>query len=193
MCGVYCEPRDRSVCLPLRLPEIFVMACAHHVFPQGPFKWIAQSSDVALLYYILQLPFSFLIGAHPIGVRLLSSAFAAAACYAFFRLAKENAVSAPLLAVDRVFAFPIHVEVATEGLPVEQALFLLTVATILFLRLILRPQTTEAVLYVGALTLCLYTYPYFCRPTIGYALFVFRCFNRAQERKLVFTKPHDGG
>jgi len=172
--------------LPLRVPEILAMAGAHHLYPHGLFAWIAQSPDLAPLYYILQIPFTFVAGVYPIGVRLLPLAFAAASCFAFFRLAREIPLAHPYLALIVFMLFPMHVKAAIEGRPIEQALFLLIVASIAFLRLVRRPGTTTAVHYAVLLTLCLYTYLYFYLAGIGYALFLFRFVNRSQERKAMW-------
>jgi len=171
--------------IPLRIPEILALAGTRHS-SQGLFGWIAQSPELAPLFYIFQWPLALAIGNFRIGARLLPLVFAVASCYGFFYLAKHIPLPKPHRVLIVFMLLPMHVAVAIEGRPFEQSLLLLILATILFLRLIRRPDRAAAAWYAAALTLCLYTYPYSYLPTIGYALFLFRFVNRAQERKAMW-------
>ena len=172
--------------IPLRIPEILALAGARQLAPHGLLGWIAQSPELAPLFYIFQWPVALAIDNFRIGARLLPLAFAVGACYGFFHLAKQIPLPLPHRVLIVFMLLPMHVAVAIEGRPFEQSLLLLIVATILFLRLVRQPARAAAAWYAAALTLCLYTYPYSYLPAIGYALFLFRFVNRARERKAMW-------
>jgi len=75
--------------IPLRIPEILALAGARQLAPHGLLGWIAQSPELAPLFYVFQWPVALAIDNFRIGARLLPLAFAVGACYGFFHLAKQ--------------------------------------------------------------------------------------------------------
>jgi len=172
--------------LPLRIEELLqLLASRQHSF-MGFLKWIPKAPGSAPLNYFVQFPFVFALRPSRLATRLPSLLFGLASCYLFLRLAKLIPLRSPYLALAVFLLLPVQYRAATEGLPFEQALCLLLVATLLFLRLIRTPTVTLSAWYAAVLTLCLYTDRYSYLPAIGYLLFLFAFVNRSHERRVIW-------
>jgi 4-amino-4-deoxy-L-arabinose transferase-like glycosyltransferase len=176
--------------LPLRIAEMLqLLAFRQHSFA-GFLNWIPKAPGSAPLSYFVQAPFIFALGVSRLGARLPSLLFGLASCYLFLRLAKSIPLRQPYLALAVFLLLPTQYRLATQGLPFEQALSLLLLATLLFLRLIRTPTVRHSLWYAVALILCLYTERFSYLPSIGYLLFLFAFVNRAHERRAIwFTLP----
>ena len=175
-----------ALTIPLRIPEILQVAASRGFESLSMPAWIAQAPDSAPLNYFVQLPFLLALGYTRLGARLDSLLFALAACYVFFRLVRRIGIAHPILAVMVFLLLPVHAQLASQGLPFEQGLFFLLLATEWFLRLLERPQIGTAVVYTVLLTLCAYSDSYAFLPAIGYLLFLLVFVNRAQERRALW-------
>jgi hypothetical protein len=172
--------------LPLRIEELLQLLASRQGSISGFLMWIPKAPGSAPLSYFVQFPFVFAMGVSRLGVRLPSLLFALGSCFLFLRLAKTVQIRSSYIALAVFLLLPAHYRLATDGRPFEQALFLLLLATLFFLRL-LRTPTLETVLwYGGALTLCLYTARLSYLPAIGYLLFLFAFVNRAHERRVIW-------
>jgi hypothetical protein len=81
---------------------------------------------------------------------------------------------------------PLHLQAASQGRPVEQALLLLILATECYFQLIEKPNVRISAVYAGFLTLCLYTDPLSYLPAIGWLVFLLRFIDRTQVRRAVW-------
>lgn len=172
--------------LPLRIEEILqLIASRQHSFA-GFIAWMAKPPGSAPLNYLVQFPFVLALGVSRLGARLPSLLFALGSCYLFLELAKSIPLRRPYLALAVFLLLPVQYQAATEGLPFEQALFLLLLSTLIFLRLIRTPTVRWSIWYAALLTLCLYTSRYSYLPAIGYLLFLFAFVNRSHERRVIW-------
>lgn len=172
--------------LPLRIPEALQMIGALRHSVALFFAWIPQAPGSAPLNYIVQLPSVLLLGASRWGARLPSLLFGVASCYLFWRIAKRIPLRWPNLALAVFAVLPSHYMAATDGLPAEQALFLLLLATEFFFRLIDAPSVQWAVWYGVALTLAIYTQRYSYLPALGYLLALFAFVIGAPQRRAIW-------
>lgn len=172
--------------LPLRIGEILQLIASRQPSFAGFIGWIPQAPGSAPLNYLVQFPFVLALGVSRLGARLPSLLFGLGSCYLFLRLAKGIPLRRPYLALAVFVLLPTQYRMATQGLPSEQAMFLLLLATLFFLRLIHKPTVKLSVWYAAALTLCLYTERFSFLPSIGYLLFLFAFVNRAQERRVIW-------
>lgn len=175
-----------ALSIPLRIPEILQIAASRDFSPAHFFGWIAQAPASAPLNYFVQLPLALAIGPSRLGARLVSVVFAVGACYLFLRLAKRIPLQRPYPALLLFMLLPVHFELSFQARPVEQALFLVVLATGYFFRLVFRPGVKNGLWYAGCLTLALYTDRDSFLPAIGYLLFLLRFVNRAQERRAIW-------
>ena len=174
------------VATPLRLDEILQLIGSSNHSILGLIRWIAETPGSAPLNYFVQLPF-VLAGSHSrIAARVPSLLFALGSSYLFIRLAKRIPVRWPYLALALFMLLPVHYRFASQGTPVEQALFFLLAATICYLRLVQNPSPRACVDYAAFLLLCLYTDPASFLPAIGYALFLIRSVNTAHGRRVIW-------
>ncbi len=174
------------VSVPLRLSEILqLIGSSYHSIPKL-IGWVAQTPASAPLNYFVQLP--FVLGARPsrIAARVPSVLFALGSSYLFLRLANRLRLRSPYFALAAFMLLPVHYRLATQGRPAEQALFLLLLATLCYLRLIQAPDMRAAAVYGGLLVLCLYTDPSSYLPAIGYLIFLVRFLNRADGRRVLW-------
>ena len=172
--------------LPLRIEELLqILASRQHSFA-GFINWIPKAPGSAPLSYFTQAPFVFALGVSRLGARLPSLLFGLGSCYLFLHLAKSIPLRRPYLALALFLLLPTQYRAATEGLPFEPALFLLLLATLVFLRLIRTPTVKLSIWYAIALTLCLYTERFSYLPSIGYLFFLFAFVNRAHERRVIW-------
>jgi hypothetical protein len=175
-----------TLMLPLRIEEMLhLLASQQHSFA-GFLNWIPKAPGSAPLSYFVQFPFIFALGVSRLGARLPSLLFGLGSCYLFLRLAKSIPLRQPYLALALFLLLPTQYGMATQGLPFEQALFLLLLATLFFLRLIRTPTVKLSIWYAVALTLCLYTERLSYLPAIGYLLFLFAFVNRSHERRVIW-------
>jgi hypothetical protein len=172
--------------VPLKIPEILQLSAGRHFDSPSIVRWVAQAPGSTPLNYFVQLPFVAVLGHSRFGARVDSLLFALGSCYFFLRLAKRVPLQHPYLALGVFMLLPAHFQVAYEGRPFEQALFLLLLATEWFFRLWEHPTVRASVIYAGLLTLCLYSDRYAYMPAFGYLAFLFRFVNRAQERRAVW-------
>lgn len=172
--------------LPLRIDEwLELLPSQQHSF--GRFiNWLPAQPGSAPLGYFVQFPFIFALGLSRLGARLPSLLFALGSCYLFLRIAKLIPLRRPYLALCVFALLPSQYRFASTGRPFEQALFLLLLATILFLRLLRTPTVKLFVWYGLALTLCIYSQRFSFLPAIGYLLFLFAFVNRTQERRCIW-------
>jgi len=172
--------------IPLRIPEILQLAANRGFESLSMLRWIAQAPNSAPLNYFVQMPFLLVLGYTPLGARLDSLLFAIAASFLFFHLARRVGLAHPLLALLVFLLLPVHALLAVQGLPFEQALFFLLLATEWFLQLVEKPSIPTAGLYAVFLTLGTYSAPYAFLPAIGYVLFLLLFVNRAGERRAMW-------
>jgi hypothetical protein len=176
--------------LPLRLGEILQAAGVVHFSFGSFFERIAQTPAAGPLANLVQLPFALSAPSSRFALRLPSLVFALGSCWLFFRLAKQVSLDRPYLALLVFLALPVHYQLATQGRPYEQGLFLLMLATLFFLRLLDAPSVPFAVSYAALLTACIFTEPACYLPAIGYMLFLLRfVISKAIRRALWFTLP----
>jgi hypothetical protein len=175
-----------ALLLPLRIEEMLqLLASRQHSFG-GFLNWIPKAPGSAPLSYFVQFPFVFALGVSRLGPRLPSVLFGLGSCYLFLRLAKSIPLRQPYLALALFLLLPTQYRMATQGLPFEQALFLLLLATLFFLRLIRTPTVELSIWYAVALTLSLYSERLSYLPAIGYLLFLFAFVNRSHERRVIW-------
>ena len=172
--------------LPLRIEEILQLIASRQHSVWGFLAWMAKPPGSAPLSYLVQFPFVFALGVSRLGARLPSLLFGLGCCYLFLRLAKSIPLRRPYLALAVFLLLPVQYEAATQGRPFEQALCLLLVATLMFVRLIRAPTLKWSIWYAALLTLCLYTTRYSYLPAIGYLLFLFAFVNRSHERRAIW-------
>jgi hypothetical protein len=172
--------------LPLRIPEALQIIGAVRHSAAAFFSWIPQAPGSAPLHYFVQLPSVLLLGASRLGARLPSLAFGLACCYMFWRIAKRIPLRWPYLALTVFAVLPSQYIAATDGLPAEQALFLVLIATEFFFSLIEAPSVRWAVWYGLALTLAIYTERYSILPAFGYLLGLFAVVNLAAQRRAIW-------
>jgi 4-amino-4-deoxy-L-arabinose transferase-like glycosyltransferase len=172
--------------LPLRISEILHIIGSLRHSAGGFFAWIPQAPGSAPLHYFVQLPSVLVLGASRWGARLPSLLFGLASCYLFWRIAKRIPLRWPYLALVVFAVLPSHYIAATDGLPTEQALFLLLGATEFFLNLIETPTLRWAICYGAALTLAIYTERYSILPAVGYLLALFAFVNSAPQRRAIW-------
>jgi 4-amino-4-deoxy-L-arabinose transferase-like glycosyltransferase len=172
--------------LPLRIEEMLHLLAARQGSFWGFINWLPRAPGSAPLSYFVQAPFILLFGASRFGARFPSLLFGLGSCYLFLRLAKNVRLRQPYIALAVFAVLPTQYWAATQGLPFEQALFLLLLATLIFLQLIRTPTVKLAAWYAAALTLCIYTERLSCLPSIGYLLFLFAFVNRSHERRVIW-------
>lgn len=172
--------------VPLHISEILqLIAHGRHSWA-GFMGWIPQAPGSAPLNYFVQFPFVSMLGATRLGARLPSLLLGLASCYLFWQVAERTRLRHPYWALAVFALLPSHYLSATEGLPFEQALFLLLLATLCFLRLLATPTLRWALSYGAMLTLCIYTERFSFLPALGYLLFLFAFVNRAHERRVIW-------
>jgi len=172
--------------IPLRVSEVLQLLGSWDFSWPRLIGWVAQTPASAPLHYFVQLPFILLGGHSRLPARLPSLLFALGACYLFLRLVERVPLARPYLPLLVFMLIPVHYQLATQARPFEQALFLLLLATICYLRLIQAPTFRSAAIYAGVLVLCLYTDPSSYLPAIGYLLFLVRFVHTAQERRVIW-------
>lgn len=172
--------------LPLRIEEILQIIASRQHSLAGFIAWMAKPPGSAPLSYLVQFPFVLALGVSRLGARLPSLLFGLGSCYLFLHLAKSIPLRRPYLALAVFLLLPIQYQAATHGTPFEQALFLLLLATLFFLRLIRTPTVKLSIWYAVLLTLCLYTARFSYLPSIGYLLFLFAFVNRSHERRVIW-------
>ena len=172
--------------LPLRIEELLHLLAARQSSFAGFLNWLPKAPGSAPLSNLLQAPFILVLGVSRLGARLPSLLFGLGNCYLFLRLAKSVRLRQPYMALAVFLLLPTQYWAATQGLPFEQALFLLLLATLIFLQLIRTPTVKLAAWYAAALTLCLYTERLSFLPSIGYLLFLFAFVNRSHERRVIW-------
>jgi hypothetical protein len=171
---------------PLWLSEILQLAASVPGSMRTFIAWILVTPSAAPLAFFTQFPFVTLLGHSPLVVRLPSLIFALAACYLFLKVARRIPLQQPLLATCLFVLVPIHYQFATRAVPAEQALFLLLLATLYFVRLVESAAIADAVLYAVFLTLCLYTEPFSYLPAAGYLLGLLVFVNRKEVRRIIW-------
>jgi len=172
--------------IPLRIDEILQIMGGWHHSLSTLVAWIAQTPASAPLNYFIQWPFIEAGGHSRLAARLPSLLFALASCYVFLRLVKLIPLRQCYPALLLFMLLPVQYQFATRGRPLEQALFLLLLATICYFRLLRAPDFRSAALYAGLLLLCLYTDRSSYLPAIGYLLFLLRFVNTAHERRVIW-------
>lgn len=172
--------------LPLRIEELLQLLASQQHSIAAFLQSVPKAPGSAPLNYFVQFPFVLALGVSRLGARLPSLLFGLASAYLFLRLVKSIPLRRPYLALAVFLLLPTHYRAATEGLPFEQALCLLLIATLLFLRLIRTPTVKLAAWYAVLLTLCLYTERLSYLPAIGYVLFLFAFVNRSHERRAIW-------
>ena len=172
--------------VPLRIPEILrILGAMHHSIGQF-FAWIPQAPGSAPLHSFVQLPGLLALGASRWGARLPSLLFSVGSCYLFWRIAKRIPLRWPYLALAVFAVLPSHYIAATDGLPGEQALFLLLIATESFFRLVDAASLRSAFWCGAALTLAIYTEPSSVLPAAGYLLALFAFVHGAPQRRAIW-------
>jgi hypothetical protein len=172
--------------IPLRIEELLNLLASQQHSLGGFLSWIPKAPGSSPLYYLVQFPIVLALGVSRLGARLPSLLLALASCYLFLRLVKTIPLRRPYLALAVFSLLPTEYRAGTEGLPLELALCLLLVATLLFLQLIRTPTLRLSAWYAGALALCLYSDRFSFLPAIGYVLFLFAFVNRAHERRVIW-------
>jgi 4-amino-4-deoxy-L-arabinose transferase-like glycosyltransferase len=176
--------------LPLRIEELLQVLVSNQHSLARFIGWIPQAPGSAPLNYFVQFPFISVLGVSRLAARLPSLLFGLGSCYLFLRLAQFIRLRRPYVAVAVFALLPSQYRSATEARPFEQALFLLLLATLFFVRLLRTPNVNWSVRYGLVLTLCIYTERFSYLPSIGYLLFLFAFVNRANERRVIrFALP----
>ena len=172
--------------LPLRISEILQLI-AHGEHSWGRFiGWIPQAPGSAPLGYFVQFPFVRLLGPSRFGARLPSLLFGLGSCYLFWGVVQRIRLRRPYWALAVFALLPSHYFSASEGLPFEQGLFLLLLATTFFFRLLDSPTLKWALWYSASLTLCIYTERFSYLPAVGYLLLLFAFVKQAQQRRVIW-------
>lgn len=172
--------------VPLRIDEWLQLLPSQQPSFARFLNWLPRQPGSSPLGYFVQFPFVLALGLSRLGARLPSLLFALAACYLFLRICKLIPLRHPYLALTVFALLPSQYRFASTGQPFEQALFLLLLATVFFLRLLRAPSIDLSVWYGLALTLCIYTERFSFLPAIGYFLFLFAFVNRTQERRCIW-------
>ncbi len=172
--------------VPLRIDEWLQLLPSQQPSLAKFLDWMPRRPGSSPLGYFVQFPFVFALGLSRLGARLPSLLFALGSCYLFLRLSKLIPLRRPYLALAVFALLPSQYCFAATGQPFEQALFLLLVAMLLFLRLLRAPGVNLSVWYGLVLTLCIYTERFSFLPAIGYLLFLFAFVNRTRERRCIW-------
>jgi 4-amino-4-deoxy-L-arabinose transferase-like glycosyltransferase len=172
--------------LPLRIDEMLQLLISQQPSFRRFLAWLPQQPGSAPLGYLVQFPFVFALGISQLGARLPSLLFGLGSCYLFLRIAKLIPLRRPYLALAVFALLPSQYHFASDGEPFEQALFLLLLATLCFLRLLRTPTVKLSVWYGLALTLSIYTERLSYLPAIGYLLFLFVFVNTSQARRSIW-------
>lgn len=172
--------------LPLHIDEWLQLLPSQQPSFAKFLAWLPRHPGSSPLGYFVQFPFVFAFGLSRLGARLSSLLFGLASCYLFLRICRLIPVRHPYLALAVFALLPSQYRFASTGRPFEQALFLLLLATVFFLRLLRSPSVKLSVWYGLALTLCIYTERFSFLPAIGYLLFLFAFVNRMRERRCIW-------
>ena len=175
---------------PLWLSEILILAGTTQHTPQVLRSWFVGTPGATPLFYYTQWMFVTIFGNPEITGRVPSLVCALISSWLVWRLAKKVPVQQPTVALLLFLLIPVQFRFATLGLPSEEGLVFLVLATQQFFGLIEGPAIKNALLYAAFLTLCLYTDSYSFLPAIGYLLFLLAFINRApQRRSMWFVLP----
>jgi hypothetical protein len=171
--------------LPLWLDEILDLHGVRDFGLQELIRSIPTNSGGVPLGYLAQFATVHLFGYSSASGRLPSALFSLLAVAGIYRLVKP-AGRMPALWAALIFALlPLQLRYAVEARPYLQALCVSVWTTVIFLKLVRRPQMASAVTYALLLVAGLYTQPYSL--FVPAAHFVWVCLNQqlAGRRNLI--------
>lgn len=165
--------------LPLWLDEILQLIETRHTSTAEMIRHLPHNTGAAPLGYLLQQATLRITGYSIRRARLPAAVLASAAVFAVALLGAELGLKHAWMAAAIFAAFPLSLRYATESRVYSQALFLSTVATLIYTRFAKRPTWTYAGAYSLVLTAAAYTQPYSACVGLAHFLWSIVC----RERK----------
>ena len=174
------------VLAPLRLSELLTLTATTPQMRGSVGDWILGTPGASPLFYFTQWVFVRTLGHPEISGRLPSLLSSLACIGVLWRLANRLPLQQPHLALLLFVLLPVQFRFATVGLPAEEAMLFLLLATTQLFELIDTPSVKSAALYAGFLTLCFYTDPFSFLPATGYLLSLLAFTHRKEQRRSIW-------